>query len=508
MRSSSSDAGNGFSGNEDPDGADDPDGQDQGDGAVAVSGQAPVAAIEFGTVYEYVLVEGSAQYTLSVPPGSVLTGLLGSPAGNTSGVSLFANDGSVSLFAEPGNEEELDLPLVTSAEDGIETQLMVQGFPGDTIRFALDLAPQTELPDGGDAPAILTGAAELDGTAEGILGGLDTTDYYAIDVDAGDMISVELSSPPAEYGSVSASIEYNGQRREGLTAQAGGTEDVSHVVSHAEGGDWFLVVSGGGRYTATVTTQPQPDGASARDGGSGDAGDSLADALTVEPGTFFGVLGNNDDADMFTFDLVAGGQIGLTMSVVPESEGGANARILINGTEEGRISAQPGGTSDPLALLLAGDVSGSAAIEVWGSEAIYELTLTTGAQNDGGSSGDAGGDAASAKAVDPGTFPGAMGSDDPADFYTITSEVGGPATVSLAADPTAEQTYNYRVFVDGSEIARATSAAGGTSTIELELEPDTEIVIELWGGRGPYEITVAGDAFPSAGQDTTEPVID
>ena len=247
-------------------------------------------------------------------------------------------------------------------------------------------------------------------------------------------------------------------------------------------------VSGSGTYTLDLAVEPQTDG-----GGTGDAGDGPGSAAAVEPGTFAGLMGNNDSTDFYEFDLPEGAAVTLTLRNDPTSAAQVSARIMVNGSEEVRVTAAAGGT-DSKDIAFAGAVSGAAIIEVWGGDSTYEIDLSVGQQQDGGSTGDAGDDEATAKRIDDPATPwsGQMSSDDQSDFYVLTIDELGPITVTLDADASADTAFSARVLINGTEEGRATAAAGGTGTIEdVVIEAAGDIVIELWNGRGTYTLEVA-----------------
>ncbi len=454
-----------------------------GDSAAPASGSGGVTpdAIEFGETYAITVAETAESVSLTIPAGSVTTATVeGSPT-NTSAVSITATDGSLFWLAEPGGTTDAG-PLITSNEETLELRLDITGVPGDEIQLTIDNALQAELADGGDAPPIITDAPAIAGSVSGLLGGSDVEDVYRFTAAPGDVLTASLSAPGDSTGSVRASWEYNGETKSSASAAPGGAETMTAVLNGEQGGDWFLRVTGSGTYRLDVSATSQ------NEAGSGtDAGADIATAVSAEPGTINGQLGDDDDGDFYAIDLPAGAVVTMSLAVSADSPGGVNLRLLEQGTEVDRVSAQPGG-SDEVTMTLANE-AGTGHLELWGADSSYEITLTVGEQNDGGSAGDAGDNAAGAVEVEaPGAFTGAMSSDDTADFFSFISP--GNVSVTMSAE-TATTNFSYRLLLaDGTEIDRETAGPGATNTIEAEIPAGTVVIIELWNGRGDYEFVI------------------
>lgn len=458
------------------------DGSAASNGGLSTGGAAP-DSIDFGETYSITVPEtvGTTEtIALSIPAGSVTTATVEGAPTNTSAVSIVANDGSLFWLAEPGGSTETD-PVITSNEEGLDVRLEVTGVPGDVVQITVENALQSELADGGDAPPIITDAPSVDGSISGLLGGADTEDVFRYTASPGDVLSATVSAPGDSTGSVNLSWEYNGERKASASAAAGGQEEAIVVLNGEQGGDWYLRVTGSGTYSLAVSATSQ------NEAGSGtDAGGDIATAVPAEPGTITGQLGGDDDGDFYAIELPAGAVVTMGLAVSADSPGGVNIRLLEQGSEIDRVSAQPGG-SDEVTMTLAND-AGTGHLELWGADSSYEITLTVGAQADGGSPGDAGDDAAQAVAVEaPGSFTGAMSSEDTADFFSFVSP--GDVSVTMSAE-TATRNFNFRLLVDGSEIDREVAGPGATNTIEAEIPAGTVVIIELWSGRGDYEFVI------------------
>ncbi len=458
------------------------------------TGDAPVGALEFGTEYTMTVDPEAAPNTLSIPPGSVTTVTMEATAANAGQAGLTSSDGALAIFADPGGTAGLDSPVITAGEEGLELTISASGVPGDRFTFTIENEPQPDDPDGGDAPEIITDAVAIDGTANGLLGGPDQTDYYTFDASGGDMVTLTAAMGATENGSITAALEFNGAERTRTSVQPGGEDETQLILTDEEGGQWYVKVFGQGAYSVTVETTSQNDG-----GAEGDAPDSAAGAVPVTAGTFPGLLGNDDRSDFYAIELDPGAVVEVELANDATSSSQLSVRLYINGTEQARASAAPGGTESFLSTL-PNDVSGTANLEVWGSGGSYEITLGLGQQKDGGTDGDAGPDAGTATDVEiDSSFEGLLSRDDRSDFYATTAPAGAlPFSIEVA--PEADGTLNARIFVGGVEVKRVSAGAGGTKAEIAEIEAAGPINIEVWGPGGAYTVTVGTP--PDDGADT------
>ena len=459
------------------------------------AGDSPVGALEFGTEYTITVDPEAAPNTLSIPPGSVTTVTMeGSPA-NTSQAGLTSSDGALSLFVEPGGTAELESPVITAREEGLDLTISAQGVAADRFTFTIENEPQPDDPDGGDAPEIITDAVAIDGAAKGLLGGPDQTDYYTFDASGGDMVTLSAAMGATENGSITAALEFNGAEKARTSVQPGGEDETQLILTDQEGGQWYVKVWGQGAYTVTVETASQNDG-----GAEGDAPDSAAGAVPVTSGTFPGLLGNEDRSDFYAIELDPGAVVEVEIANDAASSSQLSVRLYINGVEQARASAAPGGTESFLSTL-PNDVSGPANLEVWGSGGSYEITLSLGQQKDGGTDGDAGPDAGTATDVENNSsFEGLLSRDDRSDFYALTAPAGTlPFSIEVA--PEAEGSISARVYVGGVEVKRVSAGPGGTEAAEAEIEAAGPINVEVWGQGGAYTVTLG---TPPADEADTE----
>lgn len=464
---------------------------DGGGGTVTPAGAPPDGAVEIGETYAFELVDPNTVLTLSIPAGSVTTAEIAGDEANIGPVSMRTDDGSFSLIAEPGNASASEQDVITATEAGLDTRVTINGSPGDVISLTIDSTEQLDDPDGGDAPAIITGAVALSGERTGLLGNADQIDYFVLDAEAGDIIDWSIAQSAESAGSITAVLEFNGERKDSLQASPGGSEEARYVVSAEEVGSWYLQMIGQGTYTAAVATAPQPDG-----GQDGDAGAEIAGARDVSVGTIPGLLGNADQSDVFRFPIPDSAVITLELRSDPTSTGTLNGRILVNGEEVGRTNVAAGGSSDLLTAVLPSGNAEEAYLELWGRDIGYEAVVTADAQADGGTPGDAGYDVGEAKLIEDTEFSGVFGNEDNGDALSIVAPAAGTVEVSLTNDPSADA-FNALLYVDGVEATRDNLGAGATKVLATEVAAGATVSIVVRGNRATYEVAITGTAFPS-----------
>ncbi len=462
------------------------------------TGDAPVGALEFGTEYTITVDPEAAPNTLSIPPGSVTTVTMEAAAANAAQAGLTSTDGALAVFVDPGGTAELDSPVITAGEQGLEVTLSASGVPGDRFTFTIENEPQPDDPDGGDAPEIITDAVAINGTANGLLGGPDQTDYYSFDADGGDTVTLTAAMGATENGSITAALEFNGAERTRTTARPSGEDETQLILTDEEGGEWYVKVWGQGAYSVIVETVSQNDG-----GAEGDAPDNAGGAVPVTSGTFPGLLGNDDRSDFYAIELDPGAVVDVEIANDAASASSLSVRLFVNGQEQDRATAAAGGTDSFLAAL-PNDGSGPANLEVWGSGGSYEITLDLGQQQDGGSDGDAGPDSGTAVDVEvDSVFEGLLSPYDRSDFYATTVPAGPlPFSIEVGAD--ADSSLSARIYVGGTEVKRVSAGPGGTDAEVAEIEAAGPIDVEVWGSGGPYTVALGSPADDGADTADTE----
>ena len=449
-------------------------------GGSASTGSTP-SVLEIGTSYTLTVEPEQVVSTVTLPAGSITTFSLDGADSNLADVQLTSSDWAISVSTASESSE-----VITANGEPLDLTLTLAGNPGDRATLLITSEPQPDANGEGDAPAIITDAPLLGEGQSGVLGGFDDTDVFAIDVASGDVLSATLSADATNASGVNVALSYNGESRGRVSANAGGVEELNLVTATGEEGTWYLTVTGQGRYQLDANVVPHPDGG----GGRGDAGDDLAGALSVEPGTIPGLFGDADQSDFYTFDLAEAAVLNVTIRSDATSSGTVNLRVMLNGDELSRIAASPGG-SETMVLSLSNEEAQTAVLELWGSDATYEIDLVQSQQNDGGVIGDAGEDASALVLDEAGEINASLSRFDGEDHFIVPVEAGPlPVTVSFATDADGGA-ISVRILFDGSELGRVSVSPGGTESFEgLEIDEAGEIRIETWNSRGNYTIRV------------------
>lgn len=463
---------------------------DQADGAGPSAGPVPTGPVELGESYTFTFDDDSFNVPVTIPAGSVITVEVTADPEGVAGAVVFDANGLFGVSAPPGETVTNEEPILTPREEEIQTQVTVMGRTGETASFAITATPQTDDPDGGDAPETITDAVALSDSRSGQLGGLDRVDYYVLDATAGDVIDWSVTQGADAQARLDVVLEFNGDRKALATVNPGATVEERHLVSAEQEGLWYLRIAGSGSYTATAATSPQGDG-----GSDGDAGADLASALAIEAGTFTGMLGDDDDADVYRFPIDDSAVITYTVRSDPASDGDVNARLFVNGAEVERVGVGAGGTSDTAVVSFTAGNPGEAFLDLRGNQAAYEVELQTSVQQDGGTPGDAGDEVGTAKTIDATTFSGSFAYDDFGDALAIAATGDGAFEVSVTNDATSEARFSVTVFVDGEQLEREGADPGASAVIAGEVTEGAIVTVVLVGNGASYDVVLSGPAF-------------
>ena len=174
--------------------------------------------------------------------------------------------------------------------------------------------------------------------------------------------------------------------------------------------------------------------------------DELDEAILIQPGTYTGSLGeednegHRDNRDYYSINLVDGQLITLKLTV-PEN---ANYRIsLLNTKQSSRGSTIT--QKESKILDYVADSTGTWYIKITRSsgEGEYQLSIDIQNQNDAGSGHDAGKSTQEAIPVSPGIITGFLKVGDNRDYYSIDLVEGQQITLKL----TIPENANYRIVL-------------------------------------------------------------
>lgn len=253
---------------------------------------------------------------VSVPPSDGTGGVFGDLVYNGTSVASFnVNEGG-----------QQDLTQIFAQDQTGEAFLRVSGS-GDYV-FDINAGPQNDGGSQGDAGGDLTSAKDVAfGDINGILGGEDTEDFYAITLPKDAVLSGVLSADANGLGEIRLELNYNGGTFSRATLAPGQTEDLTFALINAEGDTVYLRVSGIGAYEIALQAATQPDGGD----GEGDAADDASLARSVDShGSFDGIVnntGSTDPRDFYTFTATE--DAALVIEVAVSADVGADVRVQV-----------------------------------------------------------------------------------------------------------------------------------------------------------------------------------
>jgi len=350
---------------------------------------------------------------------------------------------------------------------------------------------QNDWNSGTDAGDSLSQALAISpGTDMGYLDLTDTSDYYKVSVSSGQTIDVILTPP---FGSDFDLALYDPNQSQVASSSYGGsqTDWVSHVATAT--GYYYIQVdqwSGSGIYTLQVTVA---GGEAQNDWNSGtDAGNTLAQALTISPGTSTGYLDSADTDDYYKVNVSSGQTI--EVSLTPPF--GSDFDLELYDPSQFEVASSALGGSQTDIVTYTATSSGYFYIHVyqWSGSGIYSLTVTVAGgttQDDANSGTDAGNSFSQALRIPAGIFTGYIDSTDTIDFYKVSVSAGQMMMVALAP-PSASDFDLYLYDLDQTEVASSTLAGDLWEwvTYTATSTGDYFIAIEQWSGSGVYSFEV------------------
>ena len=177
-------------------------------------------------------------------------------------------------------------------------------------QLSVDIENQNDADSGRDAGDSYQEAIPIsDGTFTGLLKAGDNDDYYSIEVEKGQLISLQLTIP----GNASYHLAlFNPSRSSrGSSITQLDTKTLEYVADST--GIWYIKVSrtsGEGKYQLSVDIENQNDADSGRD-----AGDSYQEAIPISDGTFTGLLKAGDNDDYYSIEVEKGQLISLQLTI-------------------------------------------------------------------------------------------------------------------------------------------------------------------------------------------------
>jgi len=310
-------------------------------------------------------------YTIPLGGGDVVSITLDAPVSESFGsggvnAALVYNGSAVtSLNVNPGGEESV-LQIFAQDQTG-EAYLRVNG--SGAYGFAIEAGPQRDGGTDGDAGGGLgTAKKTAYGTIDGILGGEDLEDYFAVALPLDAVVTAEITAAPDLVGSARVELIHNGNVLVYTNLGPGQTESWTYaMVNNPDDSLYLRIANATGTYTASLAAVTQPDGG---DGG-GDASEEETLAKQVTPeGSFNGILNGArqfDTRDWYQFTATETATLNIELAVDPAV--GDSIRMLIyddGGLLVADITVGQGG-------------SNTASIDVT-ADTTYTIQLGTGGQ--------------------------------------------------------------------------------------------------------------------------------
>ena len=255
----------------------------------------------------------------------------------------------------------------------------------------------------------------------------DNEDWYALSVQAGQIVTIRLIMPT--NASFSLAFYAPGQSSSSGSATSEGQARVlRYAVSLT--GTWYIRVarsSGEGSYQLIISVENQNDAGSGRD-----AGNERLAGLPVSPGTFSGYLLDDDDEDWYAVNVSAGQIVTAQLT----AEQGLGARLSLrdpSGSAQGNV--QTSGNTQSVSFAAHGTGLWYVRIARERSQGTYTVALSVQDQNDGGAGHDAGSSPDSAVPIGAGAYSGYLQDNDDVDWYAFSVTAGQTISVQLSMPP-------------------------------------------------------------------------
>ncbi|MEM2878929.1 MAG: pre-peptidase C-terminal domain-containing protein, partial [Candidatus Hadarchaeales archaeon] len=356
-------------------------------------------------------------------------------------------------------------------------------------------ATQNDMGTGGDAGNYLSNAtAILAGSGTGYIDSTDTDDYYKVNLIAGQTISVSMTPPTGSDFDLSL---YDASQWEVDSSLLGGSQtDMVSYTATSSGYHYIRVYlyEGSGIYSMTVTVA---GGATQNDAGSGqDAGDTFAQAITVQSGSYTGFVDSTDKDDYYRVSL-AGGQI-IVVSLSPPL--GSDFDLYLYGSDKTLLDYSTLSESqiDTVTYTATSPENCYVRVERWSGSGVYSFTVwlsSVSVQNDWNSGMDAGNSLAQAIAVSSGSGMGYLDSTDTEDYYRI--RVASGVEICAVLDPPLGSDFDLYLYdQNGIELSSSILSGSQTDTINYTstYAGDFYIRVCLWSGSGIYSLQISASS--------------
>lgn len=331
------------------------------------------------------------------------------------------------------------------------------------------------------------GPIEFDTTYEDALEETRTEARYTLDAPAGAIMTLTVENEEDSQRGVFATFEADGQRYAAFRTAPGSSESETVILDDQGATEFELVFTEGpAAFKFEVALETQDDA-----GGGGDAGSDFDSAFAIDSGQSVSArLGGDDSTDHYTLEIQPGTEFTFEASTERSSERGAFFTVEFEGDRLFAERVNPGSDTS-VSLLLSDTDEGTLEIIVTEGPAVYSFTAGFDELTEGGSTGDAPGELASARSVDASAaVEGKVGGRDEADYYVFTAPAAS-VTVTATADPGNERGVAVTLEDEsGSRLAFFRAQPGSEASETVEVAAGSEVRMIVGEGPGSYSITI------------------
>lgn len=290
-----------------------------------------------------------------------------------------------------------------------------------------------------DRPPIdLIPGQEYTGTVKG-------TQPYRFDVPGGAILTLEIASSQGQVTYRLSNAAGQALAADSVTVQQ--ARQVRVVVDGQRGGEYTVEIGGlDAGYRLRVSLARQNDG-----GSSGDAPETLAEAVAVGPGTYTGNLGQFDRNDAYSIDVPAHGVLRFSQTNDAASPSALTTNLWAGMTP--LDSPVPTGAGDSFSFVSSLPEATIYGVVLSSVDGVYAFEVEVELPDDAGSGGDAGDRPAKAFAVEVGgPYEGLLSQND-TDCYGFTLAGAARLNVEVSIAAPEDARFEGRAFVEVRQLA-------------------------------------------------------
>ncbi|MCK4579911.1 MAG: PPC domain-containing protein, partial [Dehalococcoidia bacterium] len=320
------------------------------------------------------------------------------------------------------------------------------------------------------------------GTFTGFLDRVDRYDWYKIDLEQGQILSIDFTAPETAMFSLHLYRGTSSTYHASLQRVVGQTNTIQYAAGHRETCYIEVARISGGEYELNINVKNQNDASSGQD-----ASNEREGAYPLTPGTFTGFLEYADDEDWYKIDLERGAIVSVNLAV-PET---ANFDLYLDPSGQRTIVRSTyGAGQDEAVRQYAVEEAGTCYIRVVlrDGEGEYQLTLEVKNQNDAGSGQDVSNEREGAYPLTPGTYTGFLKHADDYDWYEINVMKGQILSINL----TVPQTADFDLFPLHPPYMPEHHGTGqdeGIQYVPQQIGPQYFRIVRN-SGEGEYQLTI------------------